>query len=99
MRPSVAQVAEPQAKAGGHGDHWGCVLRAAEQDELLGFIGDVVRYAERPEVFEAAGSGLAVHAAGERLSACVLTVNGKIVSAYPEALDGPVWPVVVREVV
>lgn len=86
-------------KPGGHGDHWGCVLRAAEQDDLLALIGDVVQHAERPEVFQANGPAFAVHAGGEKVSACVLVVNNKIVSAYPETLHGEIWPVTVREVV
>jgi hypothetical protein len=90
---------EAEAKSGGHGDHWGCVLRATEQDELLGFISRVIQEAERPEMFEAAGAGMAVHARGERLSACVLVVENKLVSAYPEATDGHTWPVTVSEVV
>jgi hypothetical protein len=87
------------AKAGGHGDHWGCILRAAEHDELLEFIGRIVGEAEQPEMFEAAGAGMAVHAPGDRLSACVLVVNDRVATAYPEALDGPAWPVEISEVV
>src|SRR5205807_936216 len=96
---TVAQVAEHQAKAGGHGDHWGCVLRAAEQDELLTFISSVIQSAEQPEMFEAMGAGMAVHAPGERLSACVLVADNKLVSAYPEARGGDIWPVTVSEIV
>jgi hypothetical protein len=100
MRPHVTGVADgPQAKAGGHGDHWGCVLRATEQDELLGFISTVIQRAERPEMFEAVGAGMAVHAPGERLSACVLVVDNKLVSAYPEARGVDVWPVAISEIV
>lgn len=86
-------------KQGGHGDHWGCVLRAGEQDELLGFIAEVINNAERPEMFHAAGPGMAVHAPGERLGACVLVVDDKVQTAYPEAHGGPVWPVTISEVV
>ncbi len=93
----------PEAKAGGHGDHWGCVLRATEQDELLGFISTVIQQAEQPEMFEAAGSGMAVHAPGGRMSACVLVVDNKLVSAYPEAVGGDapasLMPVTISEIV
>jgi hypothetical protein len=74
-------------------------LRATEQDELLAFISRVIEKAEKPEMFEAAGAGMAVHAPGERLSATVLTVNDKLVSAYPEAVEGNTWPVTVSEVI
>jgi hypothetical protein len=94
-----AAITDSQAKAGGHGDHWGCVLKAAEQGELLDFISGVIREANQPEMFEAAGAGMAVHAPGERLSATVLVVNDKLVSAYPEASEGPAWPVTVDEIV
>src|ERR1044072_8071931 len=86
-----------QAKDGGHGDHWGCVLRATESEELLAFVSKVIGDAEQPEVFEARGSGLAVHSSGEQLRGRVLVVNERLETAYPEALGGPIWPVTLSE--
>ena len=88
-----------QLKEGGHGDHWGCVVRASEQGDLLRFIGEVVQSAERPEVFQAQGTGLAVISRGERLHARILVVADRLVTAYPEAEDGTTWPVTIGEVV
>jgi len=99
---SVSDLGEPPGtgpKPGGHGDHWGCVVRASDQGDLLRFISDVIREAERPEMFQAAGTGMAVHSAGERLRARVLVENERLVSAYPEAVGGALWPVTVTEVV
>src|SRR6059058_4449989 len=77
-----------QPKEGGHGDHWGCVVRASEQHDLLEFISQVVQTAERPEVFQARGTGLAVISRGERLHARILVVDDRLVTAYPEAEQG-----------
>src|SRR6476660_383813 len=93
----VAEPASPDAKPGGHGDHWGCVVRATEEDTLLHFISDVIREAERPEMFQAAGVGMAVQSAGDDLRARVLVVNDRLVSAYPEAQGGPLWPITITE--
>jgi hypothetical protein len=75
------------------------VLRAAESEELLAFVSKVIGEAERPEVFEARGSGLAVHSSGEQVRGRVLVVNDRLVTAYPEAVGGHIWPVTLREVV
>ncbi len=63
------------------------------------FISGVIRDASRPEVFEVAGAGMAVHAPGDQLSATVLVINDKLASAYPIALEGYTWPITVDEVV
>ena len=104
VRRAIERLGKPelphtQAKAGGHGDHWGCVLRAAEQDELLAFISRVIGEAQGPQMFQAAGAGMAVHAPGDRLSATVLTVDDGLVSAYPEAVEGDTWSIIVSEVI
>src|SRR5438445_7348874 len=96
---STAMPEGVQPKEGGHGDHWGCVVRASEQDDLLRFIGEVVQSAERPEVFHARGAGLAVISRGERLHARILVVDDQLVTAYPEAEQGTIWPVTVSEIV
>ena len=97
--PPSPQSGASQAKEGGHGDHWGCVVRATEQSELMQFISGVIRDASRPEVFEATGAGMAVHAPGDDVSATVLVVNDKLASAYPDALLGHKWPITVDKVV
>jgi len=88
-----------QPKPGGHGDHWGCIMRATDQDDLLSFISGVIREAERPEMFHAAGPAMAVQSPGEEVRARILVVNDKLVSAYPEAESGNSWPIVVKEVI
>src|SRR5690349_2269840 len=96
---NAAELPGTAPKPGGHGDHWGCVVRATEQDDLLSLISDVIRESERPELFQATGMGMAVQSAGDGLHARVLVVDERLVSAYPEAEDGPVWPITITEVV
>ena len=100
--PSGPPAAEPQdAKPGGHGDHWGCIFRQVEEGAVLRFISDAIREAGQPEVFHAPGGGvgMAARSPGERVRACILVEDDQLVSAYPEAQGGTVWPIVVREVV
>lgn len=91
----------PQGKQGGHGDHWGCVLRASEENDLLGFLGRVVSEVERPEMFggDGVGVGMAACSQGDRLRACVLLANDRLVSAYPQVINGPSWPITIREII
>ena len=74
-------------------------MRASEEGDLLSFISDVIREAEGPAMFQAAGTGMAVHSVGERLRARVLVENERLVSAYPEAVGGALWPITLTEVV
>ncbi|MBF6613505.1 MAG: hypothetical protein IVW55_10295 [Chloroflexi bacterium] len=98
-KDDAARLEPPElAKEGGHGDHWGCVVRSAEEGDLLAFIGRVVREVEQPKIFEARGAGVAACSPGEKLRACVLMKDERIASAYPEAQGGAVWPVTVKEV-
>jgi len=97
--PRPEATPTPSAGRGGHGDHWGCIVRASEQDELLAYLRHVVQTVEQPEVFEAAGAGVAAHSMGDRLRATVLVVNERLVTAYPEGQEGPIWPITLREAV
>jgi hypothetical protein len=97
--PETENGAASPSKKGGHGDHWGCIVRAAEQDDLLAFLRQVVETVEQPELFQAAGVGIAAHSPGDRLCATVLLVNDRLVTAYPEGQGGPVWPITVKEIV
>ncbi|MEA2572746.1 MAG: hypothetical protein QOH93_44 [Chloroflexia bacterium] len=89
----------PPAKSGGHGDHWGCVFRAVEQDTILALIQDVVANDSRPDGFQAPGGGAAYHSSSSPVRVCVLVAGGTLESAYPEAIPGTEWPIVVREVI
>lgn len=100
--PEGAEAAEkePQpTKEGGHGDHWGCIFRGVEQDELIGIVQEVLDRAEQPERFAAKGGGAAYRSPGGPVRVCILVVEDSLVSAYPEAEGGTLWPVVVREIV
>ena len=98
-QPETGAPAVPEGKAGGHGDHWGCILRAEHQDELLKFLSDVVQSVEQPEMFRAPGVGMAAHSEGDKVCAIVLLVDERVASAYPEGLDGPAWPITISEIV
>jgi hypothetical protein len=89
----------PAAKAGGHGDHWGCIFRNVEEDVLLNLIEAVVSTDAQPERFGPGMQDSAYRSAGERLRVCVLVEGKDLISAYPEAHGGAVWPITVREVV
>jgi hypothetical protein len=86
-------------KSGGHGDHWGCIFRSVEESELMRFIADSINNAEQPELFGGPGVGMAARSPGDRVRACILAVDERLVSAYPEAQGGAVWPIVVQEIV
>lgn len=88
-----------QPKKGGHGDHWGCIVRSYEQGELMRLLGEVTRSVERPELFQAEGVGVAACSLGDRVRACVLLVDDRLASAYPQGLGGPAWPVTLTEIV
>lgn len=88
----------PVSKHGGHGDHWGCIFRASNENDLFDFIRDSLAQEGRTERF-LNGVGTAFHSDGERLRVCVLALRGQMVSAYPGAINGPVWPITVREVI
>jgi hypothetical protein len=89
----------PPAKEGGHGDHWGCIFRAVEQDAIISLIQDVVATDSRPDGFHAPGGGAAYHSSSSPVRVCVLVAGDTLQSAYPEAQHGTEWPIVVREVV
>ncbi len=89
-----------QPKAGGHGDHWGCVLTSDRQGELLDYIIRVANSDPHPRHFTGpAGRGLAAYSPGEQVRMAVLVQNNQVVSAYPEIQRGGLWPVEVAKVV
>lgn len=90
---------ERPAKEGGHGDHWGCVFRSVEQDILVDLIRKVVEGDNRPERFRAPGGGAAYRSTETPVRICVLVADDTLASAYPDAEGGPIWPVLVREIV
>ena len=89
----------PNAKEGGHGDHWGCLLRSVQEKELIPFLTEVTRKDDHPYTFSygpgSTEKGLAFYSKGEPLRACVLVANKMLASAYPEVQDGPVWPITI----
>lgn len=93
----------PNAKEGGHGDHWGCLLRSVQEKELIPFLTEVTRKDDHPYTFNygpgSTGKGLAFYSKGEPLRACVLVANKVLASAYPEVQDGPVWPITITEII
>ena len=98
----VGTVEAPGSKEGGHGDHWGCIFRAANETDLFDFIRDSLAGAGATEAFSN-GVGSAFRSTGERIRVCVLAVHGRMVSAYPEVVgdhgSSGAWPITVREVI
>jgi hypothetical protein len=87
------------AKPGGHGDHWGCILRNVEEAALLDLIRNVLSEDRQSEVFDVRRNGVAARSQGDSLRVCVLLEDHRLVSAYPEAQGGAIWPVTVKEIV
>jgi hypothetical protein len=92
-------VVIPDAKQGGHGDHWSCVLRAIDEGKLVDSLVEVTKVDDRPEQFGTGRKGLAFRSAGGPLRTCVIVVDNVIASAYPEVEGGPVWPVRIDEII
>jgi hypothetical protein len=92
-------VVIPDAKQGGHGDHWGCVLRAIDEGKLVDYLVEVTRNDNQPEQFGTNRKGLVFRSAEGPLRTCVIVVDSVIASAYPEVEDGPVWPVRLDEII
>ncbi|MDQ6694263.1 MAG: hypothetical protein M3014_07555 [Chloroflexota bacterium] len=93
---SSPQPATPP-KTGGHGDHWGCILRQVEEKQLLEIIKSAISHDRSPE---RVGKELSVYNWGTpSLRVKALMKGSDLVSAYPECQGGPIWPIVVREVV
>jgi hypothetical protein len=87
----------PARKAGGHGDHWGCIYREVQKDDLFNFIRRNVEEDSSPDI---ASQGVSAYCSGgDGLRVCVLIKDGQLESAYPEVHGGPVWPVTITEVV
>lgn len=86
----------PELKQGGHGDHWGCIFRDVEEDALLDLIRHVVERDHTPGNFV---GGHVYHLHGEHLRVCVLVSQNRLVSAYPEALRGNLWPITISAIV
>lgn len=93
----------PGGKDGGHGDHWGCVLRSVQERELIPYLANVTRKDNHPYTYEFgpgfSHKGLAFYSEPGPVRTCVLVVNSALASAYPEVQDGPVWPVTITEIV
>jgi len=89
--------AAPAGKAGGHGDHWGCIYREVQKDDLFNFIRRNVEEDSSPET---AAQGIrSYRSSGDGLRVWVLLKDEQLESAYPEVYGGPVWPVTITEVV
>jgi len=97
--PRDPEVVIPDAKQGGHGDHWGCVLQAIDEGKLVDYLVAVTKKDDQPEQFGTDRKGLAFRSELGPLRTCVIVVDNVIASAYPEVEDGPVWPVKIQEII
>ncbi len=92
-------------KTGGHGDHWGCIITADRQSWLLDYIVQVANQDPHPRRFTSPTGGRALAAYSpvsgthRQVRLCVLAENNEVVSAYPEALGGALWPVEITDIV
>src|SRR5690349_3666162 len=88
------------AKQGGHGDHWGCVLRAIDEGNLISYLVEVTQKDDNPETFGTTRKGLVFRSVDEGpLRTIVIVMNGVLASAYPEVQNGHTWPVLIQEVI
>jgi len=93
------EVVIPGAKQGGHGDHWGCVLRAVDEGKLIDYLVGVTRKDDDPEQFGTTLKGLVFRSEEGPLRTCVIVVNSVLASAYPEVQDGPEWHIQIKEII
>jgi hypothetical protein len=93
------EVVIPEAKQSGHGDHWGCVLRALDEGRLVDYLVGITRQDDQPETFGTTRKGLVFRTEEGPLRTCVIVMNGVLASAYPEVQDGPLWPILIQEVI
>ena len=105
---SRAQAVDPQpvipaGKDGGHGDHWGCVIRSVQEKELIPYLANITRQDNHPYTYNfgpgSTHKGLAFYSEPGPVRACVLVVNNMLASAYPEVQGGPIWPVTITELI
>lgn len=93
----------PSGKDGGHGDHWGCILRAVQEKELIPYLANITKKDNQPYTYEFgpgfSHKGLAFYSEPGPIRTCVLVTNNTLATAYPEVQDGPVWPISITEVV
>lgn len=93
----------PNGKDGGHGDHWGCVLRSVQEKELIPFLSNVTKRDNHPYTYTygpgSTDKGLAFYSEPGPIRACVLVANNTLVSAYPAVQEGPIWPITITEIV
>ena len=87
----------PGAKEGGHGDHWGCILRTVDEAKLVRYLVDVTKQDNNPERF--GKDGLAFLSADSPVRTRVLVRDNVFVSAYPDATSDSIWPITVHDVV
>jgi len=92
-------VVIPGATQGGHGDHWGCVLRALDEGKLVDYLVGVTQKDDHPETFGTTRKGLVFRSEEGPLRTCVIVMSGVLASAYPEVQDGAVWPILVQEII
>lgn len=92
LEPSV-----PGAKEGGHGDHWGCILRTVDEAKLVRYLVDVTKHDNNPDRF--GKDGLAFVSPEGPVRTRVLVRDNVFVSAYPDATGDAIWPITVHDVV
>jgi hypothetical protein len=93
------EIVIPGAKQGGHGDHWGCILRTVDEGNLIEYLVTVTQQDDHPENFGTTRKGLVFRSEPAPLRTCVTVMNGVLASAYPEVQNGPVWPILVQEII
>lgn len=96
-RASGVSENNPTRKAGGHGDHWGCLYKEVDKGELIGLISKTIEEDRTPD--NSVQSVSVYHSPGEGLRMCVLVANERVESAYPQLSGGPIWPITITQVV
>src|SRR6476469_1984726 len=93
----------PNGKDGGHGDHWGCVLRSLQEKDLIPYLANITKKDNHPYTYEFGPGfthkGLAFYSEPSPVRTCVLVVNNTLASAFPEVQDGPAWPITITEII
>ncbi len=84
-------------KPGSHGNHWDCVTQSG--DEIVQSVEWALKETKSPDVREWNGREVAAYVPESRsLTACTITLDRSVCTAYPMAVDGVVHEVTVQRV-
>jgi hypothetical protein len=84
------------AKEGGHGDHWHCIYPDPRSGSFVSSIEHLVNRSS-PALVE---NGIAIYRSpGDSVSMTVLVRRNSVVTAFPQVVGGPEWPIELTQII